>query len=207
MGTTPLITTNNPQNTRSTKPDQAMGCGRGPCSILNPTRGGASIRGVVISPRRWCLRAWVVPWASLATRDCACRRRLRPAGGFLLRVVRGAFEALCGAVCCGASGMSRAIPQAVFQGFEMGSLGLQRSWGCRGKFGHPNCMRLVGREARGSNSCVRLPAQGCCLPYLGASGLCSQGLLRCWTRPWWLVWVTSTGAACAWCLTGGGVVG
>lgn len=78
MGTTPLITTNNPQNTRSTKPDQAT------------------------------------------------------------------FEALCGAVCCGASGMSRAIPQAVFQGFEMGSLGLQRSWGCRGKFGHPNCMRLVG---------------------------------------------------------------
>ena len=29
----------------------------------------------------------------------------------------------------------------------MRSLGLQRSWGCRGKFGHPNCMRLVGREA------------------------------------------------------------
>ena len=41
----------------------------------------------------------------------------------------------------------------------------------------------------------------------GASGLCSQGLLHCWTRPWWLVWVTSTGAACAWCLTEGGVVG
>ena len=49
----------------------------------------------------------------------------------------------------------------------MGSLGLQRSWGCRGKFGHPNCMRLVGREARGSNSCVRSSTQGCCLPYLG----------------------------------------
>ena len=29
----------------------------------------------------------------------------------------------------------------------MGSLGLQRSWGCHGKFGRPNCMRLVGREA------------------------------------------------------------
>ena len=41
----------------------------------------------------------------------------------------------------------------------------------------------------------------------GASGLCSQGLLRCWTRLWWLVWVTNAGAACAWCLTEGGVVG
>jgi len=70
----------------------------------------------------------------------------------------------------------------------MGSLGLQRSWGCHGKFGHPNCMRLVGREARGSNSCVRSSAQGCCLPYLGASGLCASGLLRCWTRPWWRSW-------------------
>ena len=76
--------------------------------------------------------------------------------------------------------------------FEIGSLGLQRSWGCRGKFGHPNCMRLVGREARGSNSYVRSSTQGCCLPYLGgASGLCSQGLLCCWTRLWWVVWVTS----------------
>ena len=55
--------------------------------------------------------------------------------------------------------------------FEIGSLGLQRSWGCRGKFGHPNCMRLVGREARGSNCCVRSSAQGCCLPYLGGIGL------------------------------------
>lgn len=25
----------------------------------------------------------------------------------------------------------------------------------------------------------------------GASGLCASGLLYCWTRPWWLVWVTS----------------
>ena len=113
----------------------------------------------------------------------------------MLRVVRGAFEALCGAVCCGASGMSRAIPQAVFQGFEMGSLGLQRSWGCRGKFGHPNCMRLVGREARGSNSCVRLPAQGCCQPYLGCvrlvrvrfAALLDEAVVV-------LVWVTSAGA-------------
>ena len=62
--------------------------------------------------------------------------------------------------------------------FEIGSLGLQRSWGCRRKFGRPNCMRLLCCKARGSNSCVRLSTQGCCLPYLGASGLCSQGLLR-----------------------------
>ena len=96
----------------------------------------------------------------------------------MLRVVRGAFEALCGAVCCGASGMSRAIPQAVFQEFEMGSLGSQRSWGCRGKFGHPNCMRLVGREARGSNSCVRSSTQGCCLPYLGCVRLVRVRLVR-----------------------------
>lgn len=143
-------------------------------SFIRPAAGIPSAVCVVISPRRWCLRAWVVPWASLATRDCACRRRLRPAGCFLLRVVRSAFEALCGAVCCGASGMSRAIPQAVFQGFEMGSLGLQRSWGCRGKFGHPNCMRLVGREARGSNSCVRSSAQGCCQPYLGVRQACAR---------------------------------
>ena len=146
---------------------------------------------MVISPRRWCLRAWVVPWASLATRDCACRRRLRPAGCFLLRVVRSAFEALCGAVCCGASGMSRAIPQAVFQGFEMGSLGLQRSWGCRGKFGHPNCMRLVGREARGSNSCVRLPAQGCCQPYLGCVRLVRVRFAALLDEAVVFVWVTS----------------
>ena len=97
-----------------------LGCGRGPCSILHPTRGGHSIRGVVISPRRWCLRAWVVPWASLATRDCACRRRLRAAGGFLLRVVRGAFEALCDALCCGSSGMSHAIPSHVCRGLKWG---------------------------------------------------------------------------------------
>ena len=25
----------------------------------------------------------------------------------------------------------------------------------------------------------------------GASGLCASGLLRCWTRPWWVVWVAS----------------
>ena len=56
----------------------------------------------------------------------------------------------------------------------MGSLGLQRSWGCRGKFGHPNCMRLVGREARGSNSCVRSSTQGCCLPYLGGHRACAR---------------------------------
>ena len=105
--------------------------------------------------------------------------------------MRSAFEALCGAVCCGASGMSRAIPQAVFQGFEMGSLGLQRSWGCRGKFGHPNCMRLVGREARGSNSCVRLPAQGCCQPYLGGIGLVLARLAALLDEAVVFVWVTS----------------
>ena len=75
---------------------------------------------MVISPRRWCLRAWVVPWASLATRDCACRRRLRPAGCFLLRVVRGAFEALCDALCSGSSGMSHAIPSHVCRGLKWG---------------------------------------------------------------------------------------
>ena len=164
---------------------------------------------MVISPRRWCLRAWVVPWASLATRDCACRRRLRAAGGFLLRVVRSAFEALCGAVCCGASGMSRAIPQAVFQGFEMRSLGLQRSWGCRGKFGHPNCMRLVGREAVdrtavfvcrpkdaayhtwGHRACARKACcvAACCVAGRGRGGarglvwFCGPGVLR--VVGWW----------------------
>ena len=123
----------------------------------------------------------------------------------MLRVVRGAFEALCGALCCGASGMSRAIPKAVFQGFEMGSLGLQRSWGCHGKFGHPNCMRLVGREARGSNSCVRSSTQGCCLPYLGGIGLVLARLAALLRAVLLLaaledeavvvfVWVTSTGA-------------
>lgn len=113
----------------------------------------------------------------------------------MLRVVRGAFEALCGAVCCGASGMSRAIPKAVFQGFEMGSLGLQRSWGCHGKFGHPNCMRLVGREARGSNSCVRSSTQGCCLPYLGGIGLVLARLAALLDEAVVVfVWVASAGA-------------
>ena len=36
----------------------------------------------------------------------------------MLRVVRGAFEALCGALCCGSSGMSHAIPSHVCRGLK-----------------------------------------------------------------------------------------
>lgn len=89
----------------------------------------------------------------------------------------------------------------------MGSLGLQRSWGCHGKFGRPNCMRLVGREAVDRTAVFVCRPKDAANHTWGASGLCASGLLYCWTRLWWLVWVTSTGAACAWCLTEGGVVG
>ena len=68
---------------------------------------------------------------------------------------------------------------------------MQRSWGCRGKFGHPNCMRLVGREARGSNSCVRLPAQGCCQPYLGCVRLVRVRFAALLDEAVVFVWVTS----------------
>ena len=46
MGTTPLITTNNPQNTRSTKPDQAsVAGGRGASGAGAVGRGGVSAAG------------------------------------------------------------------------------------------------------------------------------------------------------------------
>ena len=35
------------------------------------------------------------------------------------------------------------------------------------KLGRPDCMRLLGYVARGSNCCVRSSAQGWCQPYLG----------------------------------------
>lgn len=38
----------------------------------------------------------------------------------MLRVVRGAFEALCDALCCGYSGMSHAIPSHVCRGLKWG---------------------------------------------------------------------------------------
>ena len=38
----------------------------------------------------------------------------------MLRVVRGAFEALCDALCCGSSGMSHAIPSHVCRGLKWG---------------------------------------------------------------------------------------
>ena len=134
---------------------------------------------MVISPRRWCLRAWVVPWASLATRDCACRRRLRPAGCFLLGVVRGAFEALCGALCCGSSGMSHAIPSHVCRGLKWGR------WDCnvRGGAAESSVIRIAC-DLWGVRRVDRTPVFGrrpkdAAYHTWGASGLCSQGLLRC----------------------------
>lgn len=122
---------------------------------------------MVISLRHWCLRAWVVPWASLATRDCACRRRLRPGGLFF------GGGSLCG-LATWFLGNVACNPLACMSRCEIGSLGLRRSWRCCTKFGRPNCRRLVGYEARGSNSCVRLSAQGCCLPYLGVRQACAR---------------------------------
>ena len=73
----------------------------------------------------------------------------------------------------------------------MGSLGLQRSWGCHGKFGRPNCMRLVGREAVDRTAVFVCRPKDAANHTWGASGLCASGLLYCWTRLWWLVWVAS----------------
>lgn len=70
------------------------------------------------------------------------------------------------------------FPKPCFKGLKSLRWGCDVLGGCRGKFGHPNCMRLVGREARGSNSCVRSSAQGCCQPYLGCVRLVRVRLVR-----------------------------
>ena len=97
----------------------------------------------------------------------------------MLRVVRGAFEALCDALCCGYSGMSHAIPSHVCRGLKWGR------WDCnvRGGAAESSVIRIA---------CdlwvVRPWIELLCsfvgprmLPTIpgGASGLCSQGLLRC----------------------------
>ena len=58
------------------------------------------------------------------------------------------------------------------------------SWNCnvlrrRRKFDHPNCMRLLGHEAREPNSCVRSSAQDTARHTLDTSGRTSPPLHSC----------------------------
>lgn len=89
----------------------------------------------------------------------------------------------------------------------MGSLGLQRSWGCRGKFGRPNCMRLVGREAVDRTAVFGRRPKDAAYRTWGCVRLVRVRFAALLDEAVVFVWVTSTGAACAWCLTEGGVVG
>ena len=129
----------------------------------------------------------VFSWASLATRDCACRRYLRPLGvscwEFCVVPVR------CLTLWFLRNG-ARSSPTRVSR-FEIASLGLQRSWGAaQSSVARIACdcwgMWRAGRTA----VFARRPEDGAYHTW-GASGLCASGVLRCWTRPWWLVWVTS----------------
>ena len=72
----------------------------------------------------------------------------------LLGVLCGAFEALCSALRCGSSEMSHAIPPHVFQTLTSNRWDCN-VFGCCGKVGHPNCMRVLVDEAPKANSCVR----------------------------------------------------
>ena len=83
------------------------------------------------------------------------------------------LRCLCSAPCCGSSEMSHVIPSRVFQGLK------SHRWNCNvfldpkksegtqitcdfwggARPGHPNYVRLLIRQARGSNSCVRSSAE------------------------------------------------
>ena len=100
------------------------------------------------------------------------------------------LRCLCGAPCCGSSEMSHVIPSRVFQGLK------SHRWNCNvfldpkksegtqitcdfwggARPGHPNYVRLLIYQARGSNSCVRSSAEdaarcrGCaCCPRMWSS--------------------------------------
>ena len=100
------------------------------------------------------------------------------------------LRCLCSAPCCGSSEMSHVIPSRVFQILKSHrwncnvfldpkkSEGTQITcdfWGGASP-GYPNYVRLLIRQARGSNCCVRSPAQdaarcrGCaCCPRMRSS--------------------------------------
>ena len=83
------------------------------------------------------------------------------------------LRCLCSAPCCGSSEMSHVIPSHVFQTLKSHRwncnvfLGPKKSEGTQitcdfwggARPGHPNYVRLLIYQARGSNSCVRSPAQ------------------------------------------------
>ena len=84
----------------------------------------------------------------------------------MLGVVRGAFEALCGALCCGSSGMSHAIPSHVCRGLKWGR------WDCnvRGGAAESSVARIacdLWVVRPWIELLCSLVGQGCCLPYLG----------------------------------------
>ena len=79
-------------------------------------------------------------------------------GGLLRALGCPLLGVLCAAPYYGSSEMSHVIPPHVFQVLK------SHRWNCnvlgrRRKFGHPNYVRVLGCEARGSNSYVRSSAQ------------------------------------------------
>ena len=79
-------------------------------------------------------------------------------GGLLRALGCPLLGVLCAAPYYGSSEMSHVIPPHVFQVLK------SHRWNCnvlgrRRKFGHPNYVRVLGCEARGSNSYVRSSVQ------------------------------------------------
>ena len=114
----------------------------------------------------------VFPWAWFATRDCACRRYLRPPGCFLLGVLCGACTVPYVMV---PQEWGTQFPTRVSR-FEIESLGLQRSWGTAQSWvARIACdcwgMWRVGRTA----VFARRPKDGAYHTW-GASGLCASGV-------------------------------
>ena len=86
--------------------------------------------------------------------------------GLALSSAWGTSWCLCGVSCCGSSEMLHAIPPHVFQTLK------SHRWNCNvfgrcGKFGYPNCMRVLVDEA----------PKGACL-IVCVSVFCLKGLMH-----------------------------